>query len=213
MGLGGLHGCNDWAGRTGRLELVVALYGRGGLADGRVRKPRRGRLGGWRTTESWTGQTGADEAGWAERGGRGGRGRTGRTGRTGGLADATDAAAWTGRTAVDEADWGGRGGVGWTGADGPVRRMGRTGADEADGVEGGVLDRAWRGVRGGLGITPGQPYHSLACRGDSRSAKSRCGLWGHLAPYTADPHQILRCSCRRPLLGDSHFEGAKSLYQ
>ena len=150
MGLGGLYGCNDWVGQTGRSELVAALYGRGGLADGRVRK---------------LGPTGL--------------------GRTG-------------------ADWGGLGGLG---------RTGRTGADEENGAEGGVLGRAWRGVRGGLGITPGQPYHSLACRGDSRSAKSGCGLWGHLAPYTADPHQILRCSCRRPLLGDSHFEGAKTLYQ
>ena len=118
-----------------------------------------------------------------------------------------------GRSGLDGADYGRRGGLGRTGADGPVRRTGRTGADEADGAEGGILGQAWRGVRGGLGITPGEPYHSLACRGDSRSAKSGCGLWGHLAPYTADPHQILRCSCRRPLLGDSHFEGAKTLYQ
>ena len=147
---------------------MAALYdGRGGLADGRVRKPGRGGLG--------------------------------RTGRTGGLADRR-----TGRTGADEADWGRRGGLG---------RTGRIGADDANGAEGGVLGRAWRGVRGGLGITPGEPYHSWARRGDSRSAKSGCGLWGHLAPYTADPHQILRCSCRRPLLGDSHFEGAKSLYQ
>ena len=29
--------------------------------------------------------------------------------------------------------------------------MGQTRVDEADGAEGGVLDRAWRGVRGGLG--------------------------------------------------------------
>ena len=94
MGLGGLHGCNDWAGRTGGSGLVVALYGRGGLADGRVRKPRQGGLGQTgrladrrtgRTKESWTGRTGAYRAGW---GGRGGLGRTGRTtqsrmGRTG----------------------------------------------------------------------------------------------------------------------------------
>ena len=39
MGLEGLHGCNDWAGRTGRLGLVAALYGRGGLGDWRT--------GGW----------------------------------------------------------------------------------------------------------------------------------------------------------------------
>ena len=127
MELGGLHGCNDWAGRTGRSGLVAALYGRGGLADGRVRKPGRGRLG----------QTGADGA---DGGGPGGWGGLQRTGRTGGLADA---AAWTGRTAANGADWGGRGGVGWTGADGPVRRTGRTGADGAD----------WggRGGRGGGG--------------------------------------------------------------
>ena len=110
MGLGGLHGCNDWAGRTARSGLVAALYGRGGLADGRVRKPGRGGLG----------RTG----GLADR-------RTGRTtelwtGRTGGLADA---AAWTGRTAADGADWGGRGRVRRTGADGPVHRTGQTGAD------------------------------------------------------------------------------------
>ena len=39
---------------------------------------------------------------------------------------------WTGRTG---ADWGGRGRL----------------ADGADGAEGGVLDQAWRGVKGGLG--------------------------------------------------------------
>ena len=187
---------------------MAALYGRGGLADEQVRKPGRGGLG----------RTGADGADYrildgADWGRRGGLGRTGRTGRTEGLADAADAAAWTGRTAVDGADWSGQGGVGRTEADGPVRRMGRTGADGADKAEGGVLGRAWRGVRGGVGITLGEPYHSGACRGDSRSAKSGCGLWGHLAPHTADPHQILWCSCRRPLLGDSHFEGAKTLYQ
>ena len=53
----------------------------------------------------------------------------------------------------------------------------------------------------------------LKGRGDFRSAKSGCGLWGHLALYTGDPHQILRYSCRCHLLGDSHFEGAKSLYR
>ena len=135
MELGGLHGCNDWAGRTGRSGLVAALYGRGGLADGRVRKPGRGGLG--RTGADWgtggladwrTGRTGADRADGAD------------LGRRGGLADA---AAWTGRTVADGADWGGRGEVGRTGADGPVRRTGRTRADGAD----------WggRGGRGGGG--------------------------------------------------------------
>ena len=171
MGLGGLHGCNDWARRTGRSGLVAALYGQGGLADGRVRKPGRGGLGrmgrtggladrrtGW-TTESWTGQTGRT-------------GRMRQMGRTW-----ADAAAWMGRTAADGADWGGQGRLWRTGANwGGLGRTGRTGADEADGAEGGVLGRAWRGVRSGLGITLGEPYHSLACRGDSRSAKSGCGL-------------------------------------
>ena len=74
MGLGGLYGCNDWAGRTGRSGLVAALYGRGGLADGRVRKPGRAGLGrtgaDWgglgrtgRSTKSWTGRTRAHGAG------------------------------------------------------------------------------------------------------------------------------------------------------
>ena len=227
MGLGGLHGCNDWARQTGRSGLVAALYGRGGLADGRVRKPGRGGLGDWRT------------------GGRGGlqnpgRGRLGQTGRVGlDRADRGRLEDWrtqrtqragrgglqkTGRIGVDRGGWAsplGRGGLGRTSAGleqtglaaadwGGLGRKGRTETDEADG---GILGRAWRGVRGGLGITLGEPYHSLACRGDSRSAKFGCGLWGHLAPYTADPHQILWCSCRRPLLGDSHFEGAKTLYQ
>ena len=204
MGLGGLHGCNEWAGRTGRSGLVAALYGRGGLADERVRKPGRGGLG--RTGADWGGlgdwRTGG--RGGLQNPGRGGLGQTGRVGADGadwGTGGQADAAAWTGRTAADGADWDGRGRVGRMGADGPVRQTGRTGADEADGAEGGVLGRAWRGIRGGLGITPGEPFHSLACRGDSRSAKSGCGLWGHLAPYTADPHQILRCSCRRLFLG------------
>ena len=38
MGLGGLHGCNDWAGRIGGSGLVAALYGRGGLADRRTER-------------------------------------------------------------------------------------------------------------------------------------------------------------------------------
>ena len=63
MGLGGLYGCNDWAGRSGRSGLVVALYGRGGLANGRVRS--------------------LDGPDWGGRGGRGGLGRTRRTGRRG----------------------------------------------------------------------------------------------------------------------------------
>ena len=86
MGLGGLHGCNDWAGRTGRSELVAALYGRGGLANGRVRKLGRGGLG----------RTGADGADWRT-GGRGGlqnpgRGGLGQTGRV--EPDDADGADW-----------------------------------------------------------------------------------------------------------------------
>ena len=38
-------------------------------------------------------------------------------------------------------EWAGRTGADWGG-------LGRTGAD---GAEGGILDRAWRGIRGGLG--------------------------------------------------------------
>ena len=163
------------------------------------------------------GRGGLRNRGW------GGLARTGRMGRTG-----ADEAEWrTGRIGADGADWGRWGGLRRTGANwGGLGRMGRTaanwgelgrtgwiGADDADGAEGGVLGRPRRGVRGGLGITPREPYHSWACRGDSKSAKSGCGLWGHLAPYTADPHEILRCSCRHPLLGDLHFEGAKSVYQ
>ena len=34
---------------------------------------------------------------------------------------------------------------------GGLKRTGRTGADEANEAEGGILDQAWRGVRGGLG--------------------------------------------------------------
>ena len=72
---------------------MAALYGRGGLVDGRVRKPGRSGLG----------QTGANGADWrtggpadgadyrilngADWGRRGGLGRTGRTGWTGELAN------------------------------------------------------------------------------------------------------------------------------
>ena len=141
MRLGGLHGCNDWAGRTGRSGLVAALYGRGGLADGQVRKPGRGGLGRTggladrrtgRIIESWTGRTGTDGAGWAGRGGRGGRGRTGRT-----WADGADwgTGGRSGRSSLDGADCGRRGGLGRMGqsrADGGglgrTRRTGRRGA-------------------------------------------------------------------------------------
>ena len=109
--------------------------------------------------------------------------------------------------------------------------MERTGglADKADGAEGGLWielgGRKGRTGKPGAGVLadwadrsggtrPGRLASSrLKGQGDFRSAKSRCGLWDHLAPYTGDPHQILRCSCRRHLLGDSHFEGAKSLYR
>ena len=174
---------------------MAALYGRGGLADGRVRKPRRGGRGGL----GGRGRTGITGAEWGR---RGGLGRTGRTRADGADYAIAKGAAWPargewgglgrmGRTRVDGADWGGR--------------RGRGG--------GGHIGSTLEGRKGRIEITPGEPYHSWACRGDSRSAKSGCGLWGHLAPYTADLHQILRCSCRRHLLGDSHFEGAKTLYQ
>ena len=106
MGLGGLYGCNDWAGRTGRSGLVAALYGRGGLADGRVRKPGRAGLG-------WIGAHGADRAD------SGGRGRTGAFHRTGRI----------GADGADGADWGGRGGRGGGGRLGSSweGRKGRTG--------------------------------------------------------------------------------------
>ena len=109
MGLGGLYGCNDWAGRTGRSRLVAALYGRGGLADGRVRKPGWGRLG--RTGADWGG------LGW--------------TGRTGGLADQR-----TGRSGADGADFGGRGGLGdWRTQRPGWGGLGRTGRSRADGAD------------------------------------------------------------------------------
>ena len=70
MWLGGLHGCNDWSGRTGGSGLVAALYGWGGLADGRVRKPGRGGLErtGW-TTQSRMGRPGSHGADGADWGG------------------------------------------------------------------------------------------------------------------------------------------------
>ena len=112
---------------------------------------------------------------------------------------------------LDGADWDGWGGLertgGWGGGGSMGRawgRKGRTGKPRA-----GVL-ADWANRSGYTG--PGRLASSrLKGRGDFRSAKSGCGLWGHLAPYTRDPHQILRCSCRRHLLGDSHFEGVKSL--
>ena len=50
MGLGGLYGCNDWAGRTGRSGLVAALYGRGGY--GSLDGPDWGGLGRTRADEA-----------------------------------------------------------------------------------------------------------------------------------------------------------------
>ena len=61
MWLGGLHGCNEWAGRTGADGADWGTGGRSGL-----RNRGRGGLG-------QTGQTGADRADW---GGRGGLERT-----------------------------------------------------------------------------------------------------------------------------------------
>ena len=123
MWLGGLHGCNDWAGRTGRSGFSGGLLWTGRTSE--VRKPGRsglGRTGGlrdWRmqwTTESWTRRTGADGAGW---------GRLERTGRTKGLADAADAADYR---ILDGADCGRRGGLrnrGWGGWGGWGERGGR----------------------------------------------------------------------------------------
>ena len=89
MWLGGLHGCNEWAERTGRL-------GRGG---GLIWTRRTGRNIGLRGLGR-TAQTGADSADWADRadgtdwaeggvrGGLGGLGQTWRrTGRIGRDAD------------------------------------------------------------------------------------------------------------------------------
>ena len=160
------------------------------------------------------------------RGGRGGLHHTGRNtglgglGRTGGLADTADYGI------LDGADW-------WTGGRGGLRNPGQGGlADwggQANGAEGGLWvelgRRKGRTGKPGAGVPadwadksgcahPGRLASlRLKSRGDFRSAKSGCGLWGHLAPYIGNPHQILRCSCRRHLLGDSHFEGAKSLYR
>ena len=136
MGLGGLHGCNDWARRTGRSGLVAALYGRGGLADGWIRKSGRGGLqnpgrGGLGQTRR-VGPDGADGADL------GGRGR---------LEDwrLANAAAWIGRTAANGADWGKRGKVGRTGADG--QSAGRGGQGELGQMRPAAAD--W----GGLGRT------------------------------------------------------------
>ena len=119
MWLGGLHGCNDWVGRTGRSgfsggllwtgrtsgQTHAAEYGSldgadwGGLGDWRMQRTQR-------TTESWTRWTGANKAGW------GGLGRVGVDG-------------------ANRADWGGRGGRGRIGLslEGRKRRTGKPGAD------------------------------------------------------------------------------------
>ena len=142
MGLGGLHGCNDWAGRTGRSGLVAALYGRGGLADGRVRKPGQGGLG--RTEADWGGRGGLGDW-WTS--GRGGLQNCGQ----GGLGQ-------TGRVGPDGADLGGRGGLGdWRTQ--RTQRPGRGGLRqteriEADGAESDGWGRMGQSAgRGGLGRT------------------------------------------------------------
>ena len=204
-GYGSLDG-PDWGGlgRTG--------------ADGVEYRILEGADWGTRGGLGRTGRTGADWGGrggladWrTQRPGRGGlehTGRIGRTGRTradgggwGSLPDRAtraDGGGWG--SPPDRADWGGRGGRGGLG------RTRRTGG-------GGHLGSSLEGRKGRTGDYSGAAIPLLGVPRDSRSAKSGCGLWGHLAPYNADPHQILRCSCRRPLLGDSHFEGAKTLYQ
>ena len=101
-------------GELGDRGLVAAFYGWGGLADG------------WtlRSTEAWTGRTGADW-GTGRRRGRSGlrnprRGGLGRTGRVG--ANGADGA--------DGADWGGRDGRGRIGSslEGHKGRTGKPGA-------------------------------------------------------------------------------------
>ena len=101
-------------GKLGDWDLVAAFYGRGGLADGRT----------LRSTEAWTGRTGADGVDWGgldrlvdrQRGGQGGlrnrgRGGLGRTGRTG----------WTGADGAD----GGVLGRAWRGVRGGLGSLGR----------------------------------------------------------------------------------------
>ena len=125
MWLGGLYGCNDWTGRTGRSGFSGGLLwtGRiGGQADaaeygsldgadwgtggrsGRsgLRNPERGRLE----------RVGADGADW----------RTQRTQWT--------TESWTGQIGTDEADWGERGGRGRIGSslEGRKGRTGKPGA-------------------------------------------------------------------------------------
>ena len=167
MWLGGLHGCNEWAGQTGRSGFSGGLLWTGAdRADSR-------QIG--QTPSYWaeyrTGWTGADGVDWQTDGRSGvrnpGRGGLGQTGWLGGLEDAADYGI------LDGVDWGGRGGLvdGRTGGRGGLRnpgwggvgRTGRTGADGADGAEwrtrrtgadeaeGSVLGRAWRGVRSRLG--------------------------------------------------------------
>ena len=104
MWLGGLHGCNEWAGRTRADGAGWGIGGRSGLRN-------RGR-GGLRQT----GRIGADGADWD------GLGRTGRTGRTG--VDEADGAEGG---VLDRAWRGVRGGLGSLGR--ACQRIGRTGWD------------------------------------------------------------------------------------
>ena len=130
MWLGGLHGCNDWVGRTGRLGFSGGLLwtGRtGGRADaaeyGSLDEADWGGLGDWRTQrmqrtmESWTGRTRAVGADW---GGRGGLAEW----RTGGLADAADAGDYG---ILDGADCGRRERIG-SSLEGRKGRTGKPGA-------------------------------------------------------------------------------------
>ena len=118
MWLGGLHRCNEWAGRTERSGFS------GGLL--------------------WIGRTGGIQ-GWVNWGGRGGQGKL--VDRADSIIlDGADWAEYrTGWTGVDWADWGGRGGLvdgadygildgaDWSGRGGlgRIRRTGRRGAYEA----------------------------------------------------------------------------------
>ena len=166
-----------------------------GILDG-ADWSRRGGLGRTRGLADAANYGILDGADWGGRGGRGGRSGLSQTGRTRGRAEwriGRTTESWTGRSGAHRADganWGGRGGQ--------------------DG--GGRIGSSLEGRKGRTGKPGGACQRTRRTDWDAH-VQVGCGLWGHLAPYTADPHQILRCSCHRPLLGDSHFEGAKSLYQ
>ena len=122
MWLGGLHGCNEWAGQIER-----SGFSSGFIWIGRTgRNIRLGGLGRTRRTVERTGREGtdgADEANW-------------RTGRT-----RWNTKYWTGRTRANGADWrigadgpdwaekGKRGRLGGLGGGGRMEWTGKPGAD------------------------------------------------------------------------------------